>query len=292
MPKLTDISYVKKLMEENGLTFLKKYGQNFLINESVPLRTAEMCEDDTSCGVIEIGPGIGTLTSKLAERFKKVVAIEIDTRLIPVLDTTLAEYDNVTVINGDIMDFDINDLINEHFEGMDVCVCANLPYYITTPIVMKLLESSARLKSITILIQKEVADRLCAKAGSAEYGAITASVAYYAEAKKLFNVSAGSFMPAPKVDSTVVKLSIYPEKPVKPANEELMFKIIKAAFLQRRKTLSNAVSNTVGISKSTVGDILEEMNLSRDIRGEKLSISEFAQFSDILNTYMKNSSDT
>ena len=183
---------------------------------SVPLRTAEMCEDDTSCGVIEIGPGIGTLTSKLAERFKKVVAIEIDTRLIPVLDTTLAEYDNVTVINGDVMDFDINDLINEHFEGMDVCVCANLPYYITTPIVMKLLESSARLKSITILIQKEVADRLCAKAGSAEYGAITASVAYYAEAKKLFNVSAGSFMPAPKVDSTVVKLSLYPEKPIKP----------------------------------------------------------------------------
>ena len=292
MPKLTDISYVKKLMEENGLTFLKKYGQNFLINESVPLRTAEMCEDDTSYGVIEIGPGIGTLTSKLAERFKKVVAIEIDTRLIPVLDTTLAEYDNVTVINGDVMDFDINDLINEHFEGMDVCVCANLPYYITTPIVMKLLESSARLKSITILIQKEVADRLCAKAGSAEYGAITASVAYYAEAKKLFNVSAGSFMPAPKVDSTVVKLSLYPEKPVKPVNEELMFKIIKAAFLQRRKTLSNAVSNTVGISKSTVGDILEEMNLSRDIRGEKLSISEFAQFSDILITYMKNSSDT
>lgn len=292
MPKLTDISYVKKLMEENGLTFLKKYGQNFLINESVPLRTAEMCEDDTSCGVIEIGPGIGTLTSKLAERFKKVVAIEIDTRLIPVLDTTLAEYDNVTVINGDVMDFDINDLINEHFKGMDVCVCANLPYYITTPIVMKLLESSARLKSITILIQKEVADRLCAKAGSAEYGAITASVAYYAEAKKLFNVSAGSFMPAPKVDSTVVKLSLYPEKPIKPQNEELMFKIIKAAFLQRRKTLSNAVSNTVGISKSTVGDILEEMNLSRDIRGEKLSISEFAQFSDILITYMKNSSDT
>lgn len=292
MPKLTDISYVKKLMEENGLTFLKKYGQNFLINESVPLRTAEMCEDDTSCGVIEIGPGIGTLTSKLAERFKKVVAIEIDTRLIPVLDTTLAEYDNVTVINGDVMDFDINDLINEHFEGMDVCVCANLPYYITTPIVMKLLESSARLKSITILIQKEVADRLCAKAGSTEYGAITASVAYYAEAKKLFNVSAGSFMPAPKVDSTVVKLSLYPEKPIKPQNEELMFKIIKAAFLQRRKTLSNAVSNTVGISKSTVGDILEEMNLSRDIRGEKLSISEFAQFSDILITYMKNSSDT
>ncbi len=292
MPKLTDISYVKKLMEENGLTFLKKFGQNFLINESVPLRTAEMCEDDTSCGVIEIGPGIGTLTSKLAERFKKVVAIEIDTRLLPVLDTTLAEYDNVTVINGDVMDCDINDLINEHFEGMDVCVCANLPYYITTPIVMKLLESSARLKSITILIQKEVADRLCAKAGSAEYGAITASVAYYAEAKKLFNVSAGSFMPAPKVDSTVVKLSLYDKKPVNPLNEELMFKIIKAAFLQRRKTLSNAVSNTVGISKSTVGDILEEMGLPRDVRGERLSVADFAQFSDILHTYMKNPSDT
>ncbi len=291
MPKLTDISYVKKLMEENGLTFLKKYGQNFLVNESVPTKTAEMCEDDTECGVIEIGPGIGTLTSKLAERFKKVVAIEIDTRLLPVLDTTLSEYDNVTVINGDVMDFDINELINEHFDGMDVCVCANLPYYITTPIVMKLLESSARLKSITILIQKEVADRLCAKAGSAEYGAITASVAYYAEAKKLFNVSAGSFMPAPKVDSTVVKLSLYTEKPVKPQNEELMFKIIKSAFLQRRKTLSNAVSNTAGISKTDVGDILEEMGLPRDVRGEKLSVADFARFSDLLLTHTKDTSD-
>ncbi len=293
MPKLTDISYVKQLMEENDLTFLKKYGQNFLINESVPERTAEFCEEDKSCGVIEIGPGIGTLTAQLAERFNKVVAIEIDKRLLPVLDTTLAEYDNVTVINADIMDIDVNDLIKEHFEGMDVCVCANLPYYITTPIVMKLLESSARLKSITILIQKEVADRLCAKAGSAEYGAITASVAYYAEAKKLFGVSAGSFMPAPKVDSTVVKLSLYEEKPVKPINEELMFKIIKAAFLQRRKTLSNAVSNALSdISKTTVGDILEKMGLSRDVRGEKLSVEEFAHFSDLLHMHIENISDT
>ena len=293
MPKLTDISYVKQLMEENDLTFLKKYGQNFLINESVPERTAEFCEEDKSCGVIEIGPGIGTLTVQLAERFNKVVAIEIDKRLLPVLDTTLAEYDNVTVINADIMDIDVNDLIKEHFEGMDVCVCANLPYYITTPIVMKLLESSARLKSITILIQKEVADRLCAKAGSAEYGAITASVAYYAEAKKLFGVSAGSFMPAPKVDSTVVKLSLYEEKPVKPINEELMFKIIKAAFLQRRKTLSNAVSNALSdISKTTVGDILEKMGLSRDVRGEKLSVEEFAHFSDLLHMHIENISDT
>ena len=291
MPKLTDISYVKKLMEENGLTFLKKYGQNFLINESVPTRTAELCEEDKSCGVIEIGPGIGTLTSQLAERFKKVVAVEIDTRLLPVLDITLGEYDNVTVINGDIMDFDINELIKEHFEGMDVCVCANLPYYITTPIVMKLLESSADLKSITILIQKEVADRLCACPASAEYGAITASVAYYAEAKKLFNVSAGSFMPAPKVDSTVVKLSLYKDKPVKPQNEELMFKVIKAAFLQRRKTMSNAVWNAVGVSKTTVGDILEQMGLSRDIRGERLSVEEFAKFSDLLLIHMKNISD-
>ncbi len=292
MPKLTDISYVKKLMEENDLTFLKKYGQNFLINESVPERTAEFCEEDKSCGVIEIGPGIGTLTVQLAERFNKVVAVEIDKRLLPVLDITLGEYDNVTVINADIMDLDVNDLINEHFKGMDVCVCANLPYYITTPIVMKLLESSARLKSITILIQKEVADRLCAKAGSADYGAITASVAYYAEAKKLFNVSAGSFMPAPKVDSTVVKLSLYEEKPVKPIDENLMFKIIKAAFLQRRKTLSNAVSNTLSdISKTAVGDILEQMGLSSDIRGERLSIEEFAKFSDLLYMYMKNISD-
>ena len=140
MPKLTDISYVKKLMEENDLTFLKKYGQNFLVNESVPVRTAELCEEDKSCGVIEIGPGIGTLTYQLAERFKKVLAVEIDTRLLPVLDITLGEFDNVTVINGDIMDFDINELIKEHFDGMDVCVCANLPYYITTPIITNIPE--------------------------------------------------------------------------------------------------------------------------------------------------------
>lgn len=292
MPKLTDISYVKKLMEENGLTFLKKYGQNFLINENIPIRTAEMCDDDASCGIIEIGPGIGTLTAQLAERFQKVLAVEIDTRLLPVLDITLAEYDNVTVVNADIMELDVNEIIDEHFKGMDVCVCANLPYYITTPIVMKLLESSARLKSITILIQKEVADRLCAAAGSADYGAITASVAYYAETKKLFSVSAGSFMPKPKVDSTVVKLSLYAQKPVTPIDEGLMFRIIKAAFLQRRKTLSNAVSNTLSdVSKQAVCDILEQMQLPSDIRGEKLSIKEFALFSDLLYTYMKNTSD-
>ena len=292
MPKLTDISYVKKLMEENGLTFLKKYGQNFLINESVPQRTAEMCCEDRSCGVIEIGPGIGTLTEQLAMRFSKVVAIEIDSRLIPVLDTTLAEYDNVTVINSDVMDIDINSFIETHFKDMDVCVCANLPYYITTPIIMKLLESSSRLKSITLLIQKEVADRLCAPAGSPEYGSITASVSYYAEVKKLFGVSAGSFMPAPKVDSTVIKLSLYDEKPVRPINEKLMFNVIKAAFLQRRKTLSNAVSHSdIGVSKDVIGDILEEMNLSRDIRGEKLSIKDFALFSDLLYKHMTRASD-
>ena len=160
MPRLTDISYVKRIMEENGLSFLKKYGQNFLINENVPIKTAEMCHADTSCGVIEIGPGIGTLTQKLAERFSKVVAVEIDERLLPVLDITLSDYDNVTVINEDIMKTDINALIDTYFPDRDVCVCANLPYYITTPIITKLLESSCRFKSITLLIQKEVADRL------------------------------------------------------------------------------------------------------------------------------------
>lgn len=285
MPKLTDISYVKQIMQENNLSFLKKYGQNFLINESVPLRTAQFCEEDTSCGVIEIGPGIGTLTQKLAERFSKVVAIEIDERLLPVLDVTLNEYDNVTVINGDIMETDINALIDTHFPSGDVCVCANLPYYITTPIIIKLLESAYRFKSITLLIQKEVADRLCAKAGSAEYGSITAFINYYAKAEKLFSVSAGSFMPAPKVDSTVIKLSLYQDKPVIAENEELMFKIIRSAFEQRRKTLSNAVSNAIAqVSKQQIYDTLESMGLVKDIRGEKLSIEEFAKFSDILNS--------
>lgn len=289
MPKLTDISYVKNLMEQHGISFLKKYGQNFLINESVPIRTAEMCCDDTESGVIEIGPGIGTLTEQLAKRFSKVVTVEIDERLLPVLDITLKDHSNVTVINGDIMKLDINELIETHFSGMNVCVCANLPYYITSPVIMKLLESNTRLDSITLLIQKEVADRLCAKAGSAEYGAITASVNYYSKPKKLFSVSAGSFIPAPKVESTVIRLDLYKDKPVKPKNEQLMFRVIKASFAQRRKTLSNAVSNAIpSVSKSQMADILSSCGFDEGIRGEKLTVSDFAKISDALCEYINS----
>lgn len=284
MPKLTDISYVKELMEENGLSFLKKYGQNFLINESVPVRTAEMCCDNTQSGVIEIGPGIGTLTYQLAKRFARVTAVEIDERLIPVLGKTLSEFDNVTVINGDIMKLDVNELIREHFDGMDVCVCANLPYYITSPVIMKLLESDTRLDSITLLIQKEVADRLCAAPDTPEYGAITAAVNYYSKPRKLFSVSAGSFIPAPKVESTVIRLELYKDKPIKPSDEKMMFRIIKAAFAQRRKTLQNAVSNAIpNASKQCVADVLTELGFDVSVRGERLSIADFAAISNALS---------
>ncbi len=280
---LTDIGYVKRLMSSHGITFQKKFGQNFLINPTVPMRIAEECGARPEDAILEIGPGIGTMTQYLCEMYEKVVAVEIDRALIPVLGETLADYDNVTVIEGDIMKTDLKALFAEQFAGKNVTVCANLPYYITTPILMRLLESGIPLDNITVMIQKEVADRLAAAPGTADYGAVTASVQYYAEVEKLFQVSAGNFLPAPKVDSAVVRLRLYKDKPVKVQSEDMLFRVIKAAFGQRRKTLINALSAGMGdFTKEALSRAIAEAGFAESIRGERLSTADFGRLADVL----------
>ncbi|MBR5314992.1 MAG: 16S rRNA (adenine(1518)-N(6)/adenine(1519)-N(6))-dimethyltransferase RsmA [Clostridia bacterium] len=285
--RLTNIGIVKELMDKHGIKFQKKFGQNFLINPEVPFRIAEECGACENDCVLEIGPGIGTLTQELCEVAKKVVAVEIDTGLIPVLAETLAEYDNVEVINSDIMKTDIEKLFKEKFGDNDVYVCANLPYYITTPILMLLLESRLPFKKMTFMVQKEVAERLCATPKDSDYGAVTASVSYYGEVRKLFNVSAGNFMPAPKVDSAVIQISLYEKPPVDVADEKQFFSLIRAAFEQRRKTLVNALNGKVGISKEQIASAITNIGLDVNIRGERLGIEEFAKLSDEITRLKK-----
>ncbi|MBR6769019.1 MAG: 16S rRNA (adenine(1518)-N(6)/adenine(1519)-N(6))-dimethyltransferase RsmA [Clostridia bacterium] len=279
--KLTDIGTVKELMGENA--FKKQFGQNFLISESVPRRIAESgCAE----GVLEVGPGIGTLTRELCQNAKKVVAVEIDTTLLPILEKTLADFDNVTVISGDIMKADINAIVKEQFADCnEIAVCANLPYYITSPVLMKLLESRIPFKSITVMVQKEVATRLTAPAGHETYGALTAAVSYYAAVKKLFDVPAGCFMPKPKVDSAVVKLTLYKEPPVN-CQEDTLFKVIKGAFAQRRKTLVNSLSTVIGhIPKSALAAIITSCGFAEGVRGETLDIAAFAKIANAIDAY-------
>lgn len=279
--KLTDIGTVKELMGENA--FKKQFGQNFLISESVPRRIAESGYAE---GVLEIGPGIGTLTRELCTVANKVVAVEIDTTLLPILEKTLADFDNVTVINNDVMKVDIASLVEEKFtDCKEVAVCANLPYYITSPVLMKLLESKVGFTSITVMVQKEVATRLAAPAGHETYGALTAAVSYYASVKKLFDVPAGCFMPKPKVDSAVVKLTLYKEPPVD-CNEETLFKVIKGAFAQRRKTLVNSLSTVIGhIPKAELATIITSCGFAEGVRGETLDIAAFAKIANAIDSY-------
>lgn len=279
---LCNISVIKSLMAEAGITFRKEYGQNFLTNRIIPEDIADMCTDDSESLIIEIGPGIGCLTAELASRYRKVVAIEIDRGLIPILDKTLAEFDNVTVINEDVMKIDLHDLVEKYSNGMPVSVCANLPYYITTPILMYLLESGVKFSSITVMVQNEVASRLVAKAGSSDYGAITAILGYYGTAKKLFKVSAGCFMPAPKVDSAVVRIDLYREPAYKPLDEKLFRNTIKAAFEMRRKTLQNAISAKLGFDKELITRAILSVGHPADVRGERLSTEDFVKLSDFL----------
>lgn len=279
---LCNISVIKSLMTEAGITFRKEYGQNFLTNRIIPEDIADMCTDDSESLIIEIGPGIGCLTAELASRYRKVVAIEIDRGLIPILDKTLAEFDNVTVINEDVMKIDLHDLVEKYSNGMPVSVCANLPYYITTPILMYLLESGVKFSSITVMVQNEVASRLVAKAGSSDYGAITAILGYYGTAKKLFKVSAGCFMPAPKVDSAVVRIDLYREPAYTPIDEKLFRNTIKAAFEMRRKTLQNAISAKLGFDKELITRAILSVGHPADVRGERLSTEDFVKLSDLL----------
>lgn len=282
MQNLSDISVIKNVLSRHGFTFSKSLGQNFLVNPSVCPRMAELCGADKNTGVIEVGAGIGVLTKELSARAKKVVSIELDTRLIPVLSETLDGCLNTEVINDDILKIDLQKLIEEKFRGMNVVVCANLPYYITTPVITRFLESGLPIDSVTVMIQKEVADRLIAGCGSRGSGAITVCVDYYSEAKKLFDVSRESFMPAPKVDSSVIKLDLRKEPPVKVSDEKNFFRIVKAAFSQRRKTVLNSVSSSLGVSKDVVSAALEKAGLEKNVRAEEMSLLNFAAFSEEL----------
>ena len=280
---LCNLSVIRNLMSDAGITFRKEFGQNFLINRLVPEDIADSCTDTKDSLIIEIGPGIGCLTAELASRYRRVVAIEIDKGLIPILDKTLAKFDNVTVINDDVMKLDIRKIAEEYSEGMPISVCANLPYYITTPILMHLLESGVRFSTITVMIQNEVAARLAAKPGTSDYGAITCVLGYYGTVKKLFKVSAGSFVPAPKVDSAVVRIDLYKEPKYHPKDEKLFRDLIKAAFEMRRKTLVNAISAKLGhIKKEDIVSAIIAIGHPETVRGERLSTEDFVNLSNII----------
>ncbi|MBP3626769.1 MAG: 16S rRNA (adenine(1518)-N(6)/adenine(1519)-N(6))-dimethyltransferase RsmA [Clostridia bacterium] len=273
---LADIKTVESLLRSKGFSFKKSLGQNFLIDDSVCPSMAESFCDENS-GVIEIGPGMGVLTAELAKRAKKVVSIELDERLKEILPITLGEFSNVEIIYGDAMKIDIGQIIREKFSDCEsVSICANLPYYITSPIIMMLLEQKLPVKFITVMVQKEAAERLCAKVGSREAGAVTVAVDYYSKANILFGVGRNSFHPAPNVDSAVIQLEIRDNPPIEVKDEGFFFKFVKACFAQRRKTLVNTVSNTMGISKDTLRTALTKVGLSETARSEQLTMEQLA----------------
>ena len=285
MEKLSNPQVTIQTIKKYEFAFQKKFGQNFLIDDHVItkiINAAEITKDDL---VLEIGPGIGTMTQYLAESARKVIAVEIDKNLIPILGETLAEYDNVTVINQDILKLDINRLVEEENAGKPIKVVANLPYYITTPIIMGLFESHVPLQSITVMVQKEVADRMQVGPGSKDYGALSLAVQYYAKPYIAANVPPNCFIPRPGVGSAVIRLTRYEEPPVTVKDESLMFKLIRASFNQRRKTLQNGIANSPELpySKAQVEKALEKMELAANVRGESLTLAEFAKLSDIIS---------
>ncbi|MBR6579800.1 MAG: 16S rRNA (adenine(1518)-N(6)/adenine(1519)-N(6))-dimethyltransferase RsmA [Ruminococcus sp.] len=276
---LTNISTVRDILDRHGFNFSKGLGQNFLINPDVCPRIAEMGNARQGYGVLEIGTGIGVLTKELALRAEKVSAVEIDTRLMPVLDETLKEFDNIKIYNEDVMKADLHKIIAEDFSGLRAAVCANLPYYITSPVIMLLLESHLPIDSITVMVQKEAAQRLCAKVGSRESGAITVGVNYYGTVKQLFGVSRGSFMPAPNVDSAVIRIDVDKERRLAPDEEKFFFKMVKAGFSQRRKTLANSLSSMLGFAKNDVYTSLSELGISESVRIEALTMEQLTNLS-------------
>lgn len=277
MNNLSGISVIKSVLSRHGFTFSKALGQNFIINPGVCPRIAEEGGAGKGVGVLEVGAGIGVLTAELAKRASKVVCVELDTRLLPVLDETLGEFDNVKIINGDILKVDLHRILEDEFGNMPVVVCANLPYYITSPVIMRLLESRLKIDSVTVMVQKEAAVRLCADVGSRDSGAVTVAVNYYAEAQKLFDVSRGSFMPSPNVDSAVIRLDILKNPPIEVSDEKFFFSMVKAAFSQRRKTASNGISAGMGISKPTVIEAIEAADLSPTVRAEALTMEQLGR---------------
>lgn len=275
---LTSAKTIRAVQEKFGFTFKKGLGQNFLTSHDVLLDIVDAAEIEN--GVLEIGPGFGVLTKELAENAGKVVSVEIDNKLLPVLEYTLSGYDNVKIINGDVMKLDLHEIITQEFGGEKISVAANLPYYITTPIITKLLEDKLPLKNIIVMVQKEVAERLSAREGAKDYGAITVLCRYYTEPEIITKVPSSLFVPPPKVDSAVLKLRVLDKPSVKVRDEKTFFKVVKAAFSQRRKTLLNCLCSAFPIPKSDMAELLSSIGIDPVRRGETLSLKEFAAVSD------------
>lgn len=276
MSHLSDPGHIKEVLSRHGFHFSKALGQNFLINGSVCPRMAAECGAGECEGVIEVGPGIGVLTWELSQVAKKVAAIELDQRLFPVLEETLAGRNNVKIVPGDVMKLDLHQLIQEEFGGGPVCVCANLPYYITSPVILRLLEEELPLTAVTVMVQKEAAQRLCAPPGSRECGAVSVAVHYRSVPRVLFPVGRGSFLPPPKVDSAVIRLDLRQKPPVEVRDEDWFFKVSRAAFAQRRKTAANSISATLGVSKPQIEQALVDAGAAANVRAERLTLEQLA----------------
>lgn len=281
--QLTNIGVIKDLFERHGFAFTKSLGQNFLVNPAICPKIAEMGGCKKGVCALEIGTGVGVLTQELALRCDKVVAIEIDTGLKPILEETLAEFDNVEVIFADVMQTDIAALIKEKFGGSEVVVCANLPYYITSPVIMQVLESRAEVSAMTVMVQKEAADRICAKPGTRDCGAISCAVSYFSEPKLLFKVNRGSFMPAPNVDSAVIRLDIKKEGQLPAQREKQLFGIIRAAFSQRRKQMINPLSAHLNIPKTELSEIFTQLGIKPTARAEELTMADYLALENAIN---------
>ncbi len=281
--KISNKRDLKSILESQGFSFKKSLGQNFLIDDTVCPRMADAVSGD-NVGVLEIGPGAGVLTAQLSQKCKKVVAVELDTRLKPVLEQTLKDCNNVKIIWNDVLKIDLKSVLDEEFSDCStINICANLPYYITSPVIMTLLESRLPINVIAVMVQKEAADRLCAAVGSRAAGAVTVAVNYYAEAQTLFGVPRTSFLPPPNVDSAVIKLSLRDKPPVEVCDEKLFFKIVKACFAQRRKILLNTVCNTLGLEKDVLRAALQEAGIEETVRGEVLTMQNLADLTNALN---------
>ena len=282
---------IKEVLGRHGFRFSKALGQNFLIDPRVCPRMAAESGAAECAGAIEVGPGLGVLTYELAQVAKKVVAIELDQRLFPVLGETLADCPNVELVQGDVLKLDLHALIQEKFGGQEVCVCANLPYYITSPVIMGLLEGGLPLKSITVMVQKEAAERICAQPGQRACGAVSVSVHYHSQPQVLFGVSRGSFLPPPNVDSAVIRLDLRREPPVQVADEAWFFRVSRAAFAQRRKTAANSISASLGLPKAQVEAALGAAGIPANTRAEQLSLEQFAALANALPPLAKPGED-
>lgn len=282
MQNLCDPAIIRRIMARHGFNLSKALGQNFIIDPEICPQIAELGGANSETCVLEIGPGVGVLTAQLAMRAKKVVAVELDKRLPSILAETLADFDNVEVINADVMELDLHTLLRERFGDSEVVVCANLPYYITSPIVMRLLESRLAVKSITVMVQKEAAQRICAALPSRQSGAVTVATRWYSEPQILFEVGRDSFLPPPDVDSAVIRLDVRTAPPCDVKDEAAFFRTVKAAFSQRRKTLQNCLSSFFGMDKAKAAEIIAAAGLKPTTRAEELSLEDFARLSDLI----------